>query len=391
MSTPLSNSTADFYGIFADVDGKDLEYWNTTRAFADEVRDQINDAWEKAEYRIPVVKRAADLGIVRDGIDIPGFEPMSIRANRLITMELARLDGSIGTAIVVQSGLAMKSIALCGSEEQKEKYLAPMARCEVLGAFALTEPTHGSDSIALETTAVLDGDEYVINGAKKWIGQGSVGHITIVWARMEDGQVGGFIVPQDTPGYNAETIKGKASLRAIHQAEIHLENVRIPKENRLPGAKSFRDTAEILAGTRIGVAWAALGLAIDCYEKALSYAQERVQFGKPLVSFQIVQQRLSDMLQDIVSMALYCKRLLEMEEAGTLNEKQAALAKVHNTRKARSVAATARDMLGGVGILLENDIIRHMCDIEALHTYEGTDTIQSLIVGKTITGVSAYR
>ncbi|WP_018117696.1 acyl-CoA dehydrogenase family protein [Corynebacterium mastitidis] len=391
MSTPLSNSTADFYQIFADVDGADLDYWNATRAYADEVRDQVNDAWEKAEYRIPLVKRASDYGLVRDGIDIPGFEPMSIRANRLITMELGRLDGSIGTAVVVQSGLAMRSIAACGSEEQKEKYLAPMARCEILGAFALTEPDHGSDSIGLETTAVRDGDEWVINGAKKWIGQGSVGHITVVWARMEDGQVGGFIVPQDTPGYNATTITGKASLRAIFQAEIELDNVRIPLENRLPHAHSFRDTAEILSGTRIAVAWAALGLGIACYEKALSYAQERVQFGKPLVSFQIIQQRLSDMLQDVVSMGLYCRRLLEMEEAGNLSDKQAALAKVHNTRKARAIAANARDMLGGVGILLENDVIRHMVDIEALHTYEGTDTMQSLIVGKTITGVSAYR
>ncbi|WP_288833263.1 acyl-CoA dehydrogenase family protein [uncultured Corynebacterium sp.] len=381
----------DYYQVFADVDGEDLRWWREARDYCESIRPHINDAWEKAEYNIPAVEEAARRGLVRDGIDIEGERPMSIRANRLLEMEFARCDASTATAVIVQAGLAMQSINLCGSEEQKKEFLGPMSRMEIRGAFALTEPDHGSDSIGLETTATREGDEWVINGEKKWIGHGSVGHIAVVWARMDDGEVGGFIVDQDAPGYEAETITGKASLRGIPQAHIKLHDVRVPDSRRLPGANSFRDTAKVLGGTRLGVAWTALGLAIDCYEKALDYAKRRVQFGRPLVKNQIIQQRLADMLMDVTAMALYCRRLLELEESGTLTEKQAALAKVHNTRAARRVAANARDMFGGVGILLENDVMRHMADIESLHTYEGTDTIQSLIVGKTITGVSAYR
>ena len=388
----LLNPKTDYYQVFADVDGEDLQWWKKAREFMEFARPSINEAWEKAEYNIPGVEEAARRGLVTDGISIDGQPGISIRANRLIQMEFARTDASTATAHIVQSGLAMRSIDMCGSEEQKAKYLGPMSRMEIRGAFALTEPDHGSDSIGLETSARREGDEWVINGEKKWIGHGSVGHITIVWARdEEDGEVKGFIVDQDQEGYSAETIVGKASLRGIPQAHIKLNDVRVSDDRRLPNSHSFRDTAKVLTGTRIAVAWVALGMAIDCYEKALDYAQRRVQFGRPLVKNQIIQQRLADMLQEVTSMALYCRRLLELEEAGELNEKQAALAKVHNTRGARKVSADARDMFGGVGILLENDVARHHADIESLHTYEGTDTMQSLIVGKSITGVSAYR
>ncbi|WP_115686013.1 acyl-CoA dehydrogenase family protein [Corynebacterium senegalense] len=386
---PLDPRT-DYYGLFDDVDGADLEWWKKAREFAEWARPSINEAWEKAEYNIPGVEEAARRGLVRDGIDIEGEPEMSIRAKRLIGFELSRLDASTATALGVQAGLAMQSIASLGSEEQKAKYLKPMSRMEIRGAFALTEPDHGSDSIGLETTAVRDGDEWVINGAKKWIGHGSVGHIAVVYARMEDGNVGGFIVDQDQEGYTGTTITGKAALRGIPQAEITLDNVRVSDDRRLPGCRSFRDTAKVLMSTRIGVAWSAFGLAVDCYEKALKYASERVQFGRPLIKNQIIQQRLADMLMDVTSLGLYCRRLLELEEAGTITEQQAALAKVHGTRAARRVAANARDMFGGVGILLENDVMRHMADAETLHTYEGTDTMQSLIVGKSITGVSAF-
>ena len=388
----LLDPKTDYYQVFADVEGEDLEWWKKARDFCDYARPYVNEGWEKAEYQLHVVEEAGKRGLVRDGIDIEGEPHMSVRAARLMAFELARTDASLGTAFGVQGGLAMQSIAMCGSEEQKAKYLKAMSKLEIRGAFALTEPDHGSDSIGLETTAERDGDEWVINGEKKWIGHGSVGHITIVWARdEEDGEVKGFIVDQDQEGYEAETIVGKASLRGIPQAHIKLNNVRVSDDRRLPNSHTFRDTAKVLTGTRIAVAWVALGMAIDCYEKALDYAQRRVQFGRPLVKNQIIQQRLADMLQEVTSMALYCRRLLELEEAGELNEKQAALAKVHNTRGARKVSADARDMFGGVGILLENDVARHHADIESLHTYEGTDTMQSLIVGQSITRVSEYR
>jgi glutaryl-CoA dehydrogenase len=305
-------------------------------------------------------------------------------------MELNRGDGSLGTFLGVHAGLAMKSIAMLGSDEQKQHWLPAMARLEKLGAFALTEPNHGSDSVALETTARRDGDHFVIDGAKRWIGNGSLADVVVVWARGDDGKVNGFLVEKGTPGFNAEVIEGKGSLRAIWQAQIALDGVRVPAENRLPGGTSFRDTARVLATTRVTCAWAALGHAVAAYDTALTYAMRREQFGKPLVSFQIVQDRLVKMLAEVTSMQLYCLQIGRLAERGQLTDTIAGLAKLNNTRKARQVCAEARDLLGGNGILLENHVIRHMADIEAIHTYEGTETMQTLIVGRDITGVSAF-
>jgi glutaryl-CoA dehydrogenase len=305
-------------------------------------------------------------------------------------MELNRGDGSLGTVLGVQSGLAMKSIALLGSEEQKERWLPAMARMEKLGAFALTEPDHGSDSVALETTARLEGDEYIINGAKRWIGNGSIADVVVLWARGDDGQVQGFLVEKGTPGYDAQVIEGKGSLRAIWQAHITLDDVRVPVENRLPLAKSFKDAGRVLAGTRSTCAWAALGHAVAAYDAALTYVKRREQFGRPLCSFQIVQDRLVRMLAEVTAMQLYCLQIGRLAERGQLTDTIAGLAKLNNTRKARQICAEARDMLGGNGILLDYHVIRHMADIESIHTYEGTETMQTLIVGRDITGVGAF-
>jgi glutaryl-CoA dehydrogenase len=338
----------------------------------------------------PLLQRLGELGIVGDdiqGYGCPGLDPI---AAGLVNMELSRGDGSLATFLGVQSGLAMKSIAMLGSEEQKQRWLPEMARLQKLGAFALTEPEHGSDSVALTTTATRDGDSYLLNGAKRWIGNGSLADVVVVWARGEDGQVHGFLVEKGSDGYHAEVIEGKGSLRAIWQAQISLEDVRVSEESRLPGANSFKDTARVLASTRSACAWAALGHAVAAYDTALTYAKRRQQFGRPLCSFQIIQERLVNMLADVTAMQLYCLQIGRLAERDQLSDTIAGLAKLNNTRTARKVCAEARDMLGGNGILLENHVIRHMADIEAIHTYEGTETMQTLIVGRDITGVSAF-
>jgi glutaryl-CoA dehydrogenase len=306
-------------------------------------------------------------------------------------MELNRGDGSLGTFLGVQSGLAMKSIALLGSELQKARWLPAMAKLEAIGAFALTEPAHGSDSVALETRARREGDMWVIDGAKRWIGNGSIADVIVVWARSdEDGQVKGFLVEKDMTGFDAVTLSGKGAARAIWQAQIALAGVRVPDSSRLPGAESFKDAGRVLVTTRSVCAWGALGHAVAAYDAALTYSKQRTQFGKPLAGFQIVQERLVRMLADITAMQLYCMQLARLEQEGRLSDTIAGLAKFHNTRKAREVIALARDMLGGNGVLLENHVIRHMGDIEVIHTYEGTETMQALIVGRDITGLGAF-
>jgi glutaryl-CoA dehydrogenase len=383
--------STDYFFLREQLTDEQLELLGRVRVFVDdEVLPVIGGYWERAEMPWPLIRRLGELGIVGEdihGYGCPGFDPI---ASGLIHMELNRGDGSLGTFLGVQAGLAMKSIAMLGSEEQKQRWLPAMARLEKLGAFALTEPDHGSDSVALATTARRDGDEYVLNGAKRWIGLGSLADVVVVWARGEDGQVHGYLVEQGTPGYEAEVIEGKGSLRAIWQAQISLEDARVPAENVLPAARSFKDTARVLAGTRSTCAWAALGHAVAAYDTALTYAKQREQFGRPLCSFQIVQDRLVKMLAEVTAMQLYCLQIGRLAERGQLSDTIAGLAKLNNTRKARQVCAEARDMLGGNGILLENHVIRHMADIEAIHTYEGTETMQTLIVGRDITGVGAF-
>jgi len=351
----------------------------------------IGDYWEKAEFPWPLVKRLGELGLVGDGLESYGCPPMDPYSAGLVQMEVSRGDGSLGTFIGVQAGLAMRSIAMHGSEEHKQRWLADLAKVEKIGAFALTEPEHGSDSIALETSARRDGDSYVINGSKKWIGNATIADVVVVWARdADDHEVKGFLVEKGTPGYEARVIKGKGSVRAVWQAEIELRDVRVPLENKLPGAKSFKDAGRVLVETRSSCAWMALGHAVAGYDAALTYAKRRHQFGRPLCSFQIVQDRLVKMLADVTAMQLYCVQTARLASEGRLLPTVAGLAKLHNTRKARQILAEARDLLGGNGILLDFQVIRHMADIEAVHTFEGTETIQTLIVGRDITGVSAF-
>jgi glutaryl-CoA dehydrogenase len=382
----------DYFLVREQLSDEQWDLFMRTRRFVDrEVLPVINDAWERAELPWPLMTRLAELGLVGDDIEGYGCPGMTPLASGLVNMELHRGDGSLGTFLGIQSGLAMKAIAMLGSEEHKQRWLGPMARLERIGAFALTEPDHGSDSVALETSARRDRGGYVIDGAKRWIGNATIADVIVVWARDdEDREVKGFLVEPATPGYEATVIEGKGSARSVWQADVRLEGVYVPAENVLPGARSFKDAGLVLTATRSTAAWAALGHAVAAYDTALTYTKQRIQFGRPLCSFQIVQDRLVKMLAEVTAMQLYCMQLARLAEAGRLSDTIAGLAKMNNTRKARQVIAEARDLLGGNGILLENHVIRHMTDIEVLHTYEGTETIQTLIVGRDITGVGAF-
>jgi glutaryl-CoA dehydrogenase len=391
MAIDVTELGPDYFLIWGELSDAELDARLRTRRFVEEhVLPAIGGYWERAEFPWPLIDELAKLDVVGGEIEGYGCPDLGPVAAGLVQMELARGDASLATFVGVQGGLAMGSIALLGSEEQKERWLPRMARLESVGAFALTEPDHGSDSVSLETTARRDGDLYVLDGAKRWIGNGSIADVAVVWARVEDGSVNGFLVERPVPGYEAEVIQGKGSLRAVWQADIRLDGVRVPVENRLPGAASFRDVGNVLTETRASVAWAALGQATAAYEIALAYTMSRIQFGRPLSSFQIVQSRLVGMLDELTSMQLYCLQIGRLAEAGRLTGPMASLAKLHNTRTARKVIAEARDLLGGNGILLDNHLIRHLADIESLHTYEGTETMQTLIVGREITGVAAF-
>ena len=390
MSEPSVAST-DFYRIDDLLGDGEREVRDRVRAFCDkEVIPIINDYWERAEFPFELVPKLAALNVAGGTIKGYGCPGLSTVATGLVGMELGRADGSICTFFGVHSGLAMTSIALLGSEEQKRRWLPPMARMEKLGAFGLTEPEHGSDAVALETRARRDGDHWVLDGSKRWIGNASFADLVVVWARDDDGKVGGFIVERGTPGYAASVMSGKTAKRAVWQAEITLDGVRVPAANRLAHSRGFGDTARVLTATRSGVAWEAAGHALAAYEAALTYAKERVQFGKPIANFQLVESKLANMLAEITNMQLMCLRLSQLLSQGKMTGGMASLAKMNNAKKARQVCSDARDILGGNGILLEYHVARHYSDMEAVYTYEGTDTVQTLIVGREITGLNAF-
>ena len=386
----------DYYLLEELLTDEEREIRDKVRAFADrEVIPIINDYWDKAQFPFELIPKVAELGIAGTTIQGYGCPGMSHVAAMLVAAEMTRGDGSLNTFFGVHSGLAMGTIDICGSEEQKERWLPQMARLEKIGAWGLTEAKHGSDSVRLETSARKEGDEYVLNGEKRWIGNATFADLIIIWARDEaDEQVKGFVIEKGAEGYpegySTELITGKMGKRAVWQPDIYLDNVRVPAENKLEGANSFKDTNKVLTATRGGVAWEAVGHAVAAYEAALTYTKEREQFGKPIASFQIIQNKLANMLAEITSMQLICYRLAKLQEQGKMTGPMASLAKMNNARKAREVCAEARDCMGGNGVLLEYHVARHLSDMEIVYTYEGTDTIQSLIVGRDITGIGAF-
>jgi glutaryl-CoA dehydrogenase len=389
--------SADYYLLDELLTPEARDVRDRVRTFVDtELLPVINDYWDRADFPFELVPKIAKLGIIGTTIDGYGCPGLSRLAAGMVSREMSRGDGSINTFIGVQSGLAMGTIGLLGSEEQKQRWLPAMATLDKIGAFALTEPDHGSDSVRLETTARRDGAHYVLNGAKRWIGNAGFADVVVVWARdVQDERVKAFVVEKEPDGthpdgYTAELITGKIGKRAVWQPDVTLRDVRVSADNKLADANSFRDASRVLTATRGGAAWESLGHAVAAYEIALDYARERVQFGKPIASFQLVQHKLAGMLAEVTAMELYCVRMAELQEQGRWTGPMASLAKMHHARKARQVCLDARDILGGNGLLLDHHVARHLTDMEVVHTYEGTDSIQSLIVGRDITGISAF-
>ena len=306
----MATTGPDYYLFDELLTDAEREVRERVRRFCDtEVVPVINDYWERAEFPFELVGKLAGLGLAGGTLADHGGPGLSHIGAGMVAMELARGDGSVCTFFGVHSGLAMSAISLLGSEEQRARWLPAMARMELIGAFALTEPDHGSDAVALETRARRDGDAWVLDGSKRWIGNASFADLVIVWARDEQGKVGGYVVPKGTPGYRADVITGKTAKRAVWQADVRLDGVRIPLENRLAGSNRFKDTARVLVATRYGVAWEAVGHAMAAYEAALAYVTERQQFGTPLAAFQLVQSKLARMLAEITSMQLLTLRL----------------------------------------------------------------------------------
>jgi glutaryl-CoA dehydrogenase len=383
----------DYFLMKEQLTKDEVELLHKVRKFGEEeVLPVVNPYWERGEFPFDLVPKIAALNIVGDNnMRDYGCRPMSTVGAGLISMELSRVDGSFATFFCVHVGLGMQSINILGSEEQKRRWLPPMARMEKIGAFALTEPDHGSDSVALEAIARRDGDEWVLNGRKRWPGNAVWCDVIIVYARdVADKQVKAFIVEKGNPGYKATKIGGKVSLRMVQNADITLTDCRVAEENRLQNCSSFKDVAKVLAGTRNTVAWGSLGHGVAAYDVALNYAQRRIQFGKPIAKTQMIQSMLVEMLGDVTAMQLYCIRMGRLIDEGKAEDTMAALAKYYCTVKARDVCRLARDILGGNGITLEFHVMRHLCDMEALVTYEGTAEVQSLIVGRHITGHSAF-
>jgi glutaryl-CoA dehydrogenase len=384
---------SDFYSYESLLNDRELGAIAELRAWLEsEVRPIVAGYWDRAEFPAQIVKPLAELGAYSFAWDeTKPFENSAVFRG-FIAMELARVDPSVATFVGVQNGLVNGTLSICGSAEQRREWIPRIASGEIVGAFGLTEPLSGSDSAqGLRTTARRDGDTWVLNGSKRWIGNATFSDITIIWAKdLADGQVKGFIVPTSTPGYHATKIEGKVSLRMVQNADITLEDVVVPESHRLQNANSFRDTAAVLRLTRAEVAWAAVGTAVGAYEAALTYAGERVQFGKTIGSHQLIQDLLVKSLGNITASLGMVIRVSEMLDSGEQRDEHSALAKAYATARMRETVAWAREVVGGNGIVLDYDVARFFADAEALYSYEGTQEMNTLIVGRSITGRAAF-
>jgi glutaryl-CoA dehydrogenase len=390
----LPKPNSDFYDLASTLGPEELAVLRTVREFMEtKVAPIANKYWAADAFPFELVPAFKELGIGGLGIQGYGCRGGSALLVGLAAMEMARVDGSIATFFGVHDGLAMGSIYAAGSEEQKQKWLPPMARFEKIGCFGLTEPLVGSGaSGGLLTTAKREGDTWVLNGQKRWIGNAPWCDISVIWARdVADNQVKGFIVEnKTTPGFSVTKIENKIALKMVQNGEITMKDCRVPEENRLQAGKSFRDVARVLKMTRYLVGWEATGCQMGAFEHAVKYAQERTQFGKPIGSFQLIQDLLAKMLANITACQCLVVRTAQLHAEGKLGDHQPALAKAFTTARMRETVAWAREICGGNGITLDSGVARYFADAEAFYSYEGTFQMQNLIVGKAITGLSAF-
>jgi glutaryl-CoA dehydrogenase len=383
-----------------------VDYYGIDELLTDEERmsrDAIRD-WVEAEF-LPIITdhhragtfplnvfpKLGELGVFGATLQGYGCAGLNNVAYGLIMQELERGDSGLRSAASVQSGLVMYPIYAYGSEAQKEKWLSAMAKGEKIGCFGLTEPDHGSDPAAMKTRAVRKGDSYVLNGTKLWITNGSVADVAVVWAKdSDDNEIHGYLVERGTPGFSTLDIHGKFSMRASITSELAFQDCRIPLENRFPNVKGLRGPLGCLNQARYGISWGAVGAAMACYDWALQYAQQRVQFGKPIASFQLVQEKLVWMITEITKAQFLCLQIGRLKDDGKLRPQQVSLAKRNNVHIALETARLARDILGAAGIVDEHPIVRHVLNLETVKTYEGTHDIHTLIVGRDITGFDAF-
>ncbi|GAP50115.1 acyl-CoA dehydrogenase family protein [Streptomyces azureus] len=393
---PLEDQlTADFYAYEALLPDEERKILLKARSLMrDEIKPLVNGNWAKGEFPRELIGIFRDSGLA--GLPYEGYgehrPAVSNLLSGMLAMELSRTDASVATFFGVHNGLAMYSVHSGGDQEQRDRWLPEMAAMDKIGAFAMTEPLGGSDVAGgMRTTAKREGDSWILNGAKKWIGNATFADYVVVWARdVDDNHVKGFVVEKDTPGFEPAKMEGKIAFRIVENAEITLTDVRVPEANRLQNINSFRDVAEILRATRSGVAWQALGVMAGAYELALDYARERRQFGQPIGGFQLVQDLLVKSLGNITASWGMLVQLARLQDAGVFRDEHSALAKAFVTARMREVVAWSREIFGGNGILLDHDIARFFADAEAIYSFEGTREMNTLIVGKAITGQSAF-
>jgi len=396
MSTSVSLPSlleSDFYGFALQLTERERESLGRLREYLEREVAPIADAyWARAEFPMQVIKPLAELGMYGPGIPLVREFENSAVYRGWAALELGRIDASVATFIGVQSGLAMNSIAVAGSDEQQREWLPRMATGELIGAFGLTEPYSGSDSArGLRTTARRDGDGWVLDGEKRWIGNATFADVVVIWAKdVADDQVKGFLVTTDTPGFTATKIEDKIALRGVQNADIVMTDVRVPESRRLQRATSFRTTAEVLRLTRTEVAWQAIGIAVGAYDAALAYTRERIQFGKPIAAHQLVQDLLVKSLANITASIALCTQASAMQDAGVGADEHSAMAKAFATSKMRETVAWCREVQGGNGIVLDKGVARFFADAEAIYSYEGTREVNTLIVGRAITGQAAF-